>query len=131
MGPMTLLRGLSADTEARHDRISEGVARLSLRATQTRTRVAARTRAARPALGALVGVPRRAWVSDRATTICVFGGLLLAPLLTVMAWIGLLLPSRAPLHHAAETLVVVAVVLLVLALVRAQKHSHRNSPTSE
>jgi hypothetical protein len=131
VGPMTLLRGLGEDMDARRDRMAEAATHVSARMTETCEWVAALPHAARPALGALAAAPRRVWVAERTAVICVLGGILTAPLLTVLACIGLIMPAGAPLHKGAETLMILAVVLLMLALVSAQAHCHRNASPEE
>jgi hypothetical protein len=54
-----------------------------------------------------------------------------APLLTLLAWIGLMLPDNAPLHGAATTLLVIAIVWLSLALISAHMHHHRQQPSEQ
>jgi hypothetical protein len=124
VGPMTLLRGLGADMDARRDRMTEGMAHVSSRVTHTREWVATLPRAARPTLLAMRAASRRLWTAERTTTICVLGGILSAPLLTV-------LPGAAPLHQGAQALMLAAIALLMLALVSAQAHSHRHASPEE
>ena len=131
MGPMTLLRGFGEDMDARRDRLTDAMMHILERMTSTRDWFAALPQAARPALDAMLAAPRRLWVSERATTICVIGGILSAPLLTVLACIGLLTPMNAPLHQGAQPLMVVAVVLLLLSLMSAQAHTQRTSASDE
>ncbi len=131
MGPLMLLRGLGEDMDARRDRMTEAVVHVSARMTEARHRAASLPHAVRPAFGALAAAPRRVWVAERTAVICVLGGILTAPLLTVLACIGLMLPAATPLHQGAETLIIVAVVLLMLALVTAQAHCHRDASPRE
>lgn len=95
------------------------------RAARLRARMAALPQASAPALDALVGRRARHLASEAWTTLCVVGGFLAAPLLTILAFVGLALPGGAPLHHMATTLLLVAVVWLGLALVGA--HVHQDS----
>jgi hypothetical protein len=95
------------------------------RTAKLRARVVALPQAAAPALGVLVGPRARRCAAEVSTTLCVVGGFLAAPLLTILAFVGLAMPGRAPLHQAATTLLLVAVVWLSLALVGAHVHHDR------
>lgn len=95
------------------------------RAARLRAWMAALPQASAPSLDALVGPRARRLASEAWTTLCVVGGFLAAPLLTIVAFVGLALPGRAPLHHMATTLLLVAVVWLSLALVGAHVHHSR------
>ena len=72
----------------------------------------------------------RHWLAEASATLCVLGGFLAAPVLTVAAWIGLALPERMPLHQASTTLFLVAVIWMALALIGAHIH-HERHPTPE
>lgn len=56
--------------------------------------------------------------------ICIVGGVVAAPLVTVIAWIGMVLPEQSLLHHAANALFAVAFVWLCLAIVGAHARSN-------
>lgn len=131
MGPISLLRGFGLDMEAGRDRLSEGATRVSAQMAQARERVIGLAQTARPALGTLRGAPRRVWMAERTGTICVIGGFIAAPLLTMLAWAGLLLPATTPLHGGAEALFVVAIILLGLALVSAHTQLDRTGSDGE
>ncbi len=73
-------------------------------------------------LTALARMDLRRRLSEAVVTTCVFGGFVAAPLLSLLAWVGLLLPARAPLHHAAPPLFVAALVWLILAIAGAHLH---------
>src|SRR5262245_3447403 len=79
-------------------------------------------------LGSLLTVQRRRWLAEASATLCVLGGFTTAPLLTLLAWLGLMLPAGAPLHGAATTLLVIAIIWLSLALVSAHMHCNRQHP---
>ncbi len=72
------------------------------------------------ALSSLAASPLiRQWLAHVLANICVIGGILAAPLVSVVAWIGLLLPSRAPLHQLAPTLVAGSLIWFALAIAGA------------
>jgi hypothetical protein len=61
--------------------------------------------------------------------IAIIGGILATPIISVVAWIGMLLPASMPLHHAAPNLMVGALVWLALAIIGA--HMFRVDRASE
>jgi hypothetical protein len=70
-------------------------------------------------------------LAEAVATVCVVGGFIAAPLLTITAWIGLALPQRVPLHSASNPLFVAAIIWLALAFIGAHLHqgarsSHRS-----
>jgi len=77
-------------------------------------------------LRTLFNVKRRRWLLEASATLCVLGGFMTAPLLTLLAWIGLMLPADAPLHGVASTLLVIAIIWLSLALISAHIHHNRH-----
>lgn len=102
-------------------------------------RMTARTRRALPLLlpaflawlALVVANPQaRHWLVEASATVCVMGGFLAAPVLTVAAWIGLALPERVPLHQASTPLFLIAVIWLALALIGAHLH-HAQHPTPD
>lgn len=87
-------------------------------------------RQALPALLALLLVPlaseaTRHWLIEAGTTLCVAGGFIAAPFLTVTAWIGLALPPRVLLHQASTALFLIAILWMVTALIGAHLHHNR------
>lgn len=72
-----------------------------------------------PAIAFIASTQVRHWLGELMATVCVVGGFVAAPLLTVTAWVGLALPARMPLHRASTTLFLVAVIWLALALISA------------
>lgn len=72
-----------------------------------------------PAIAFIASTQVRHWLGELMATVCVVGGFIAAPLLTVAAWVGLALPARMPLHQASTTLFLVAVIWLALALISA------------
>jgi hypothetical protein len=81
-----------------------------------------------PVVALMANTQVRHWLGELMATVCVVGGFIAAPLLTVAAWVGLALPAGMPLHQASTTLFLVAVIWLALALISAhcyqqmQKH---------
>jgi hypothetical protein len=72
------------------------------------------------ALLTLLGSPlTRQWLATTLGNICVLGGILAAPVVSVVAWIGLLLPSHALLHQLAPALVITSLVWFGLAIAGA------------
>jgi hypothetical protein len=55
--------------------------------------------------------------------ICVFGGVTVTPILSIMGWIGLMLPTHSALHQVASPLLCVAVVWLAFAIAAAHTFS--------
>lgn len=72
-----------------------------------------------PVVALVANTQVRHWLGELMATVCVVGGFIAAPLLTVAAWVGLALPARMPLHQASTTLFLVAVIWLALALISA------------
>jgi uncharacterized membrane protein YGL010W len=73
----------------------------------------------------------RHWLAEASATLCVLGGFLAAPVLTVAAWIGLALPERMPLHQASTPLFLIAVIWMALALIGAHLHQERHPAPDE
>ncbi|HKS68785.1 MAG TPA: hypothetical protein VJQ45_00085 [Ktedonobacterales bacterium] len=91
-----------------------------------------RGRQALPALVALLLVPlasaaTRHWLIEVGATLCVAGGFIAAPFLTVTAWIGLALPPRMLLHQASTALFLVAILWMAAALIGAHLHHNRRT----
>lgn len=84
-----------------------------------------------PALAVVANPQARHWLAEASATLCVLGGFLAAPVLTVAAWIGLALPERMPLHQASTTLFLVAVIWMALALIGAHLHHERHPTPNE
>jgi uncharacterized membrane protein YGL010W len=103
-------------------------------------RMAARARHALPLAAAAVLIwlalvvanpQARHWLAEASATLCVLGGFLAAPVLTVAAWIGLALPERMPLHQASTPLFLIAVIWMALALIGAHLHQERHPAPDE
>lgn len=78
--------------------------------------------AALPVLTLLLSSQARHWVVEAITTVCVLGGFILAPVLTLTAWVGMVLPAHMPLHQISTLLFIVALVWIGAALVGAHLH---------
>ncbi len=66
----------------------------------------------------------RHWLVEAGATLCVAGGFIAAPFLTVTAWIGLTLPRRVLLHQASTALFLIAILWMAAALIGAHLHHH-------
>jgi hypothetical protein len=67
--------------------------------------------------------------ATRAATLqfCILGGVLAAPVLSLLGWVGLILPPTTPLHQAAATLITGALIWLGLAITMAHLlHGNRS-----
>lgn len=60
--------------------------------------------------------------------VCIVGGVIAAPIVSVLAWIGMVLPEQSILHHAANVLFAVALVWLALAIVGAHAQASERHP---
>ena len=78
-----------------------------------------------PLLLALANPHFRHWLAQAVGSACVIGGFFAAPLLTLVAWLGLMLPERVALHQASTTLFAVALIWLVVAVLSAHVQAHR------
>lgn len=56
--------------------------------------------------------------------ICIVGGIVAAPIVSAVAWIGMVLPAHSLLHQVANTLFAIALIWLCLAIVGA--HTQAN-----
>jgi hypothetical protein len=61
----------------------------------------------------------RQWLAHLLANICVLGGIVAAPLVSVVAWVGLLLPARALLHQMAPMLVAGSLIWFAMAIAGA------------
>ncbi len=64
--------------------------------------------------------------SDTITQVCVLLGALAAPILSLIGWVGLVLPESTALHHAAAGLLASALIGLGIALIGA--HNAKDAP---
>ena len=142
MSPITLPRMQSVRAEEKQrgaeasvSRSSRGEAGVSATAPgqgKDERPIATRGRQALPALVGLLLVPlasaaTRHWLIEAGATLCVAGGFIAAPFLTVTAWIGLALPPRMPLHQASTALFLVAILWMAAALIGAHLHHNRRT----
>ncbi len=111
MGPLSLLRERALSPAGAGTVL--GYARRCTRMAQGLPLVLA------PAIAFVASTQVRHWLGELMATVCVVGGFIAAPLLTVAAWVGLALPARVPLHQASTTLFLIAVIWLALALISA------------
>lgn len=75
--------------------------------------------------GLLASPTTRQWLSTAFATVAIVGGILAAPIISVVAWIGVTLPDHAPLHQAAPTLFIGAMLWMAMAFVSA--HARREN----
>ena len=78
-----------------------------------------------PLLLPLASAATRHWLIEAGATLCVAGGFIAAPFLTLAAWIGLALPQRMVLHQASTALFVIAILWMAAALIGAHLHHNR------
>lgn len=120
MGPFVLLRGHGAAAQDWDERLTEPAERCDA-ASRCRGEIAAF-----PALRsatALLGNPgARRWLIEMATNFAVLGGFVVAPVLTLAAWLGLVLPDGIFLHRLSSTLFVVSLIWICAAVVVAHMH---------
>lgn len=84
-------------------------------------------RSAAAALLLLVASPlARHWLPVVFANVCILGGIVAAPIVSVVAWIGLILPTHALLHQIAPALVATSLVWFGMAIVGA--HAMRLDP---
>jgi hypothetical protein len=74
----------------------------------------------------LLNSQARHWLSEALATVTVVGGFLAAPILTLMAWIGLALPEGVLLHRASTAMFLIAIIWMAFALIGAHLHHHRH-----
>ena len=133
VSPITLLRVRGHRTATRREHSDDGHsgASITVYVARMRARVVALPHVARPALATVLDARRRVWLAEWSAILCVVGGFLAAPLLSLLAWIGLLLPSSTALHRTAETLFIISIVWLSLALVTAHSQHDRHHQPEE
>ena len=79
------------------------------------------------ALSALMLNPTwRHWAGHLLANVFILGGIVAAPLVSVVGWIGVALPPRTGLHEVAPALFVGALIWLLTAIVAAHVNSRRN-----
>lgn len=74
------------------------------------------------AIGLLANPALRQWLLSALGNVAVVGGIVAAPLLSVAAWVGMVLPAGAPLHQASPALFIGAMIWLAAAFIFAHAH---------
>jgi hypothetical protein len=123
MGPISLWRIHSIRPEERRELavgFIRGYMRSGIRSVQSVWLVIL------PVFFVLVNSQARQWLSEALATVTVVGGFLAAPILTLMAWIGLALPEGVLLHRASTALFLIAIIWMAFALIGAHLHHHRH-----
>lgn len=69
----------------------------------------------------------RHWAGHLLANVFILGGIVAAPIVSVLGWIGVALPAHTGLHEVAPTLFIGALIWLVVAIVAAHAHSRRNA----
>ncbi len=67
----------------------------------------------------VLSTPLRHWMLEALTAVCVLGGILAAPVVSLIAWLGLVLPENTGLHRIAPVLFGAALIWLCLAILGA------------
>lgn len=75
--------------------------------------------AATVAAGLLSSAAARHSAALALANVCILGGVVAAPVVSLVGWIGMLLPEHTPLHSAAPALFLAALIWLGLAFVSA------------
>jgi len=77
-------------------------------------------------LAVLVGPLARPWLGQWLAAlvaalgnVCILGGILAAPVVSMVAWVGMVLPGKALLHQIAPALMTTALIWLAAAIVGA------------
>jgi hypothetical protein len=65
----------------------------------------------------------RQWAGHVLANVFILGGIVAAPVISIVGWIGTALPPRTALHEASSALFLGALIWLVLAIVAAHAHS--------
>jgi hypothetical protein len=75
------------------------------------------------AMGLLTNETVRHWLGLALANVCIVGGVVAAPIVSLLVWVGMALPEHAPLHTAAPMLFTIALIWLCIAIVGAHAHS--------
>jgi hypothetical protein len=70
-------------------------------------------------LTAATGSMTRQMLAHTLANVCILGGIVGAPVISVLAWIGMVLSDTSPLHQAAPALMTGALIWLALAIIGA------------
>lgn len=116
VGPVTIGRTRSGEALAVRARINS----LSKSSATVCAQVAqAFVIALAPVVAVLASQQFRHWLVELTANLLVLGGFIAAPILTVVAWVGLMLPSRLALHQMSSTLFIVALIWVAAGLLIA------------
>ena len=73
----------------------------------------------------------RQWTGHLLANVFILGGIVAAPLVSLVGWIGVALPPRTALHEVAPTLFAGALIWLLVAIVAAHANSRRENLTRQ
>ena len=79
------------------------------------------------ALSLLANPTYRHWLLAALANIAIIGGILAAPIISLVAWIGVTLPAHTGLHQAAPTLFIGAMLWMAMGFVSAHARRERHS----
>ncbi len=68
----------------------------------------------------------RHWAGHMLANVFILGGIVAAPIVSVVGWVGVALPPRSLLHEVAPILFVGALIWLLVAIVAAHASSRRS-----
>lgn len=119
MGPHLLTWERDAGPLAWRERCAAGARRV---AEQGRRLVVALLVVILPFFTLLLSTQARHWMAEVISTACVLGGFILAPVLTLAAWVGMALPDHVFLHQLSTPLFAVALIWICAALIGAHVH---------
>src|SRR5262245_11489814 len=71
----------------------------------------------------------RHWTGHLLANVFILGGIVAAPLVSLVGWIGVAQPPRTALHEVAPTLFASALIWLLVAIVAAHADSRRGNLT--
>lgn len=81
-------------------------------------------------IGLLVSATSRHWLIAAAANVTIIGGIVAAPVVSLIGWVGVVLPAKTPLHQAAPALFIGAILWMVMAFISAHAR-HKNSETPQ
>jgi hypothetical protein len=84
-----------------------------------------------PCIALLASPQVRHWLVEATANLLVLGGFIAAPILTVIAWVGLMLPAHLPLHRLSSTLFIVALVWVAGGLLIAHMLHDKAIPSEK
>lgn len=65
------------------------------------------------------GHAARQWLTHTAANVCILGGIICSPFISMLAWVGMALPTQTGLHQMAPALMTAALIWLALAIITA------------